>query len=337
MASSMALPHSCCAPIPVVAPDIVRPIWSVMIPTFNCAQYLPMTLKGVLAQDPGPDQMQIEVVDDGSTRDDPESVVQQIGKGRVNFFRQSRNVGHIENFATCLQRARGRYIHLLHGDDCVRTGFYQKIQAAFDSHPEIGAAFCRAIYMDGNGHWQGFTPLEQMESGILPNFLERLACEQRIMTPSMVVSRSVYESLGGFDRRLQCCEDWEMWVRIAARYPIWYECQPLALYRQHLDSNTGRHLPSGQERHYNRLAIELIKSHLPASQAEKCADMAREIYGLATLNAAKEMANAGNLPGAWIQVREALKFRCSPPIIMRAMAVIGRIVIKGVKSCVCTR
>ena len=41
------------------------------------------------------------------------------------------------------------------------------------------------------------------------------------MTPSIVVRRSVYERLGSFDRRLVCAEDWEMWVRIAAHYPIW--------------------------------------------------------------------------------------------------------------------
>ena len=61
----------------------VRPLWSVMIPAYNCASYLRQTLASVLAQDPGPEQMQIEVVDDGSTKDDPESVVRETGKGRV--------------------------------------------------------------------------------------------------------------------------------------------------------------------------------------------------------------------------------------------------------------
>ncbi len=60
-----------------VSQETVRPFWSVMIPTFNCAAYLAQTLRSVLSQDPGPQEMQIEVIDDVSTRDDPEAVVRE--------------------------------------------------------------------------------------------------------------------------------------------------------------------------------------------------------------------------------------------------------------------
>jgi glycosyltransferase involved in cell wall biosynthesis len=84
---------------PTITPlpsDELRPLWSVMIPAYNCAQFLRETLQSVLAQDPGPEIMQIEVVDDCSTRDDPEAVVAELGRGRVSFFRQPQNVGHCE-------------------------------------------------------------------------------------------------------------------------------------------------------------------------------------------------------------------------------------------------
>jgi len=111
----------------------------VMIPAYECASYLRETLASVLAQDPGPELMQIEVVDDAST-DAPEKVVEELGGGRVAFHRQPRNVGHIANFNTCLERSRGQLVHLLHGDDCVREGFYRTMQQPFTQHPEIGAA-----------------------------------------------------------------------------------------------------------------------------------------------------------------------------------------------------
>ena len=160
----MSEPHPYRATIPPVAGDEPRPLWSVMIPTYHCARYLRTTLEHVLAQDLGPALMQIEVVDDYSTADDPEAVVAEVGQGRIGFFRQPHNVGHIANFTTCLQRSAGQLVHLLHGDDYVLPGFYNRLQSAFAQHPEAGAAFCRQIFMDeGHGHWQAFPPLEQQE------------------------------------------------------------------------------------------------------------------------------------------------------------------------------
>jgi glycosyltransferase involved in cell wall biosynthesis len=113
-----------------------------MIPAHDCAGYLRETLASVLAQDPGPDQMQIEVVDDASS-DDPRGAVDELGQGRVGFFRQPRNVGHVANFNTCLERSRGQLVHLLHGDDCVRDGFYVAMQRLLEREVEAGAASCR--------------------------------------------------------------------------------------------------------------------------------------------------------------------------------------------------
>jgi hypothetical protein len=198
-------------------------------------------------------------------------------------------------------------VHLLHGDDCVRDGFYAKLGQAFDARPEIGAAFCRHIFMDADGHWLSLSPLEQRESAILDRGLERLAQEQRIMTPSIVVRRAVYEELGGFDSRLICSEDWEMWVRIAARHPIWYEIEPLALYRMHANSNTGRHVSTAQDMRYTRAAIEMFKHHLPEDRADRLTRKAKETYALAAINAAGLLLARGDLGGVRAQLREAIR------------------------------
>ena len=305
------------ARIPPVRADGPRPLWSVMIPTFNCSRYLVDALSSVLAQDPGPDLMQIEVIDDHSNEDDPQAVVQRIGQGRVQFHRQASNVGVAKNFATCLNRSRGSLVHLLHGDDCVRNGFYAKLGQAFAARPDIGAAFCRHIFMDADGHWLSVSPLEQRSRGVLDQGLERLAREQRIMTPSIVVRRAVYEELGGFDARLICSEDWEMWVRIAARYPIWYEVDPLALYRMHAHSNTGRHVGKAEDMRYTRAAIEMFKHHLPRDRAGHLVRKARETYALAAISTAGALLDRGELGGVRAQLREAIRLSHSPKVISR--------------------
>src|SRR6476660_2949045 len=70
--------------IPHQSYHTVSPFWSVMIPTYNArADYLEETLRSVLQQDPGPDQMQIEVIDDASSNGAPTEFVRKLAGKRV--------------------------------------------------------------------------------------------------------------------------------------------------------------------------------------------------------------------------------------------------------------
>ena len=153
---------------PKIAPlmrSVHDPVWSVMIPTYNCAGYLAHTLQSVLRQDPGPELMQIEVLDDCSNRDDPEAVVKAIGRGRVAFYRQPKNVGAIPNFNACIERSRGRYVHILHGDDTVEDGYYECIGALAASYPDIGLYGTRNFYIDAEFVLIWLSPrLEKLET-----------------------------------------------------------------------------------------------------------------------------------------------------------------------------
>lgn len=303
----MSNSHSYRASIPPVPQEIHRPLWSVMIPTYNCAEYLRETLTSVLAQDPGDTVMQIAVVDDCSTQDDPQAVVEELGQGRVEFYQQPENKGYIHNFATCLQRSRGRLIHLLHGDDAVLPGFYAKMQSLFEQYPEIGAGFCRQVLMDDWGHWKYFSIVEQPERGVLNDWLKRIATELTLQPPSMVVRREAYETLGSFDARmLSCGEDWEMWCRIAARYPVGYEPEPLALYRDRSYSLTKRSIRTGQNIRDVYQATELVKAYLPEAIAEATYQKAKENWGFWAILLADQMIDRGEQDAAIVQITAAL-------------------------------
>lgn len=295
-----------------------RPLWSVMIPTYNCAKYLKKTLNSVLAQDLGPEVMQIMVVDDCSTQDNPEEVVEEIGKGRVEFYRQPVNVGAVKNFQTSLKFARGKLIHQLHGDDYVLDGFYQQLQLAFETHPEIGAAFCRSIFIDEEDHWRFFSPLERAESGVLPpKWLERIATLCCLQTPSIVVRREVYEKLGGFDLRLSAIEDWEMWVRIATHYPIWHEITPLAAYRMHsksLSRNLDTHASGLMPREYYK-AIQLMHSYLPESIRYQVLQRNKRSCALLALSTAQFLVNHNYWHHSIKLIQFSLTVQLSYPVI----------------------
>ena len=301
-------------PPPRIAPlqgTSPRPFWSVMVPTYNRATYLERTLESVLSQDPGPDQMQIEVVDDASTVDDPEPLVRRVGGGRVSLFRRPRNLGLVGSWNGCIDRARGEWVHILHSDDVVYPGFYARFKGAVKASDDVGAAFCRYVIMDENERWVYLSDLERDTPGILPDFIYKICAFQRISTPTIVVRRSVYENLGGYRLDLSFYADWEMWARIAAHYPMWYEPEPLAAWRAHSGSKTAAVMKAIENVADGQRCLEHIRPLLPADRAESTIRKARERLALQALDEAFWAWREREYAVAFEQVWEGLKCKLS--------------------------
>ena len=292
---------------PLIQPvpqDIKRPMWSVMIPVYNCADYLPETLRSVLDQDV-PADMQIEVVDDGSTDADVERLVNDIGKGRIGYFRQPSNVGSLRNFQTCLERSRGHLVQILHGDDRVRNGFYQKFEALFKNYANIGAAFCRYAYINETSKVMYCQEPEMEYEGILQNWLTRLCERQRIQYVSIVVKREVYEKLGGF-YGVEYGEDWEMWVRIAARYKMAYIPEILAEYRKHYSSISGKSFITGKNMAELTTVMNNIQHYLPENKRTEVIKTSKKFYAHYAMKIANALwKNMRHRRGAAAQARAA--------------------------------
>ncbi|MFC1795947.1 glycosyltransferase family 2 protein [Pseudomonadota bacterium] len=298
-----------------VEADLPRPLWSVLVPVHNCARYLEQTLYSVLDQDCCSEQMEIIVIDDFSTEDDPEAVVQTLGEGRVQFIRQAENVGKAKNYLTGLNSSRGNLIHLLHGDDLVGDGFYKSMADAFVQCPEAGAFFCETEYIDSNGLVKGFSGKESNALGILDDWLEKLVVAQRIQTPSIVVRREVYESLGGFDSRLPYCEDWEMWVRVATSFSFGFNPDVRARYRVHSKSTSSQSVVSGKRARVIRRAVSIMDSYLPAEVVTRCKpDRSRELayYFVRCIPQTVEARK----PRAWLKLCwESIRYSMRPRVL----------------------
>src|SRR5579864_315109 len=287
-----------------------RPFWSVMIPTYNRTTYLEKTLTSVLSQDPGAEEMQIEVVDDGSTLEDPEPLVRRVAGDRVTFTRQPRHIGLVPNFNRCVERSLGYWAHILHTDDFVLPGFYERLKTALATRSDVGAAFCRAVFVDGEERRLCEGEPERSTPGILPGYIEKIGVSQRIVTPTIVVRRSVYENLGGYLPDLCYTPDWEMWIRIAASYPVWYDPAALAACRLHSGSETTRLMKSGRPVGDSRRCIEVSRHLLPADRADAISREARKWVSVQALNYARNSFENRRLATGWGQVWEG--FRCRP-------------------------
>lgn len=288
---------------PVVQP--VRPLWSIMIPVYNCAKFLPETLSSVLLECRDRPDVQIEVVDDASNDADIEAMVSSLAPGRVSYFRQPMNVGSLKNFHSCLLRAKGTYVHLLHGDDKVRPGFYRRMESFFATHPSVGATYCRYAYINESGKTLFLHERELTTEGILPDFVSKLGERQRIQYAAMVVKREVYEKLGGF-YGVEYGEDWEMWMRIASHYPIGYIPDVLAEYRKHQSSISGRSIVTGKNLVELMQVMERIEPLLPEDRRNAIRKSSRKFYAHYALRTANQIwTGAKNREGAKAQVKGA--------------------------------
>jgi hypothetical protein len=284
-----------------------RPFWSVIIPTHNRVRFLPQTLESVLVQDRGPDRMHIEVADDASSQGDVKALVEEIGRGRVSYFRQPFNVGQFPNVNDAIRRARGQWLHILHDDDWIEPGFYAAFEPALAADPRIGAAMSAISMRNPDGAQMRRCKLERDTPGILEHWLHVVTTRPQVQTPAVVVRREVYETLGGYMREFSYPGDWEMWQRIAAHYEWWYDPTITACYREHGNSVTGQHRLDGHNMVEIRAVIDFVQNYIPADVAPHIKKRATWFWASVAFQTARGMIRAGNYPAAAAQLSECLR------------------------------
>lgn len=205
--------------------------------------------------------MQIEVLDDCSTHDDPQAVVAEVGLGRVAFSRNAQNLGPVGNFNACLERSHGELVHLLHGDDYVLPGFYAAVGAVFDQHPEVTLVVTRSFLVDENGEIDILSPrLPRWEKAVTHD-LGQIMYSNDICTPAAVMRRSFYEQHGGFMPALIHTADWEMWLRACHLGGALAINQPLAAYRMFAGNHTSVLKRTAQNLHDSLRLGEMVAEY----------------------------------------------------------------------------
>lgn len=244
-------------------------LFSVMLPTYEPDARLTAAIRSVLIQDLGAESMEIVVVDDGSRESDVVAIVRSADPtARVRIVNQATHLGLAGNWNRAITTSSGRLVHLLHQDDLVMSGFYTRMARAFERVNGIGMAFCRSRIIDGTGRLLKTTSRLRWFPGILHQWPERIFERQRLQTPSAVVARTTYDTVGPYRSDLCHTLDWEMWVRIGARFPVWHEPRPLAAYRRHLANESSRLFSKGVVWPDIVRAIRINAESFPAGRRE---------------------------------------------------------------------
>lgn len=202
---------------------------SVIIPAFNSALFVGRAIRSVLDQT-FPD-LELIVVDDGST-DETAQIVRSYSDPRVIYIYQ-RNQGPNAARNNGIRRTRGELLAFLDSDD---WWLPRKLEAQLDrleSIPEAGLVYCSAQKVDGCGRL-----LKLRSARIEGEVLNPLLINNDIAGPSsVIVRRRVFDQVGLFDESLWRAEDWEMWLRIAAEFPVVAVKDPLVCVTYRPDSH----------------------------------------------------------------------------------------------------
>jgi hypothetical protein len=202
------------------------------------------------------------------------------------------------------------------------------MQRAYSAHPEIGAAFSRYQCVDEDDNVLSTYRRVRDEAGVLTDWLEEIAAGNRLQVVCMTVRREVYEAVGGFDARIPSYgEDWEMWVRIAARFPVYFEIEPLAVYRLRDSSLTHTATPSRNVEQL-RLVAELNRAVLPEDRGAALARRAN-INAAAALRRAVRAFDAGDRRLAAAHTRAALRRPVYLPVWGRLAEAVARITFRS--------
>ena len=170
-------------------------------------------------------------------------------------------------------------------------------------------AFCRDVVIDAQDAEIVGQRQVRATPGLVEDWIEQLVVGLYLRASALVVRRSVYEALGGFRLDLHYALDWDMWKRIAAVYPLWYEPSPLACYRRHAGSATSAFVRSGANIAEIRRSIDLSAPLLPATLAADAMRRARVNYTTYAVELAWRALQAGRcavgLLHRWRALRES--------------------------------
>jgi glycosyltransferase involved in cell wall biosynthesis len=200
---------------------------SVVIPCYNQAHFLSEAIQSVLSQTYK--EFEVIVVDDGS-KDETQQVASKYSAKdpRVRLIRQqNRGLAGARNRG--LSESRGEYVVFLDSDDRLQEAALEVGVRELQAHP--GCAFVsgqfRAIAADGSPFWRPYDPPVERDG-------YAMLLQYCFGMPAVVMYRRwVFGEVGGFDGSVDAAADWDLYLRIARRFPIYHHGQDVAEYRQH--------------------------------------------------------------------------------------------------------
>ncbi len=209
-----------------------KPLVSIIIPTFNRKRFVAEAIDSCLSQTY--DQVEIIVVDDGSTDGTADFLRVKYGDSVRLLVGSNQGPGIARNRG--IAEARGEFIHFLDADDRLHE---EKIKIGIDvfrRFPDVCVLYTHFQFVASDGGTPLETPaFERFSDDVFCELLRQTGC--RILTSSSMFRASALRAVGGFadDPKFRSAEDWDLFLRLAAKFKFHAIDRRLVYRRMHGD------------------------------------------------------------------------------------------------------
>ena len=229
---------------------------SVIIPTYNRRDLLREAIRSVLEQSFR--DFELIVVDDGS-EDGTREMIQREFPGLLTYlYQENQGVSRARNRG--IETSRGKYIAFLDSDDLWLKKKLERQVQFMQQNPEAMICYTDEIWIRRGVRVNPKKKHAKHSGWIYPQCLP--LC---IISPSSVLMRrELLEEVGGFDPEFPVCEDYDLWLRVALRYPIHLIPEKLIVKRGgHPDQLS--HRSWGNDIWRVRALLKMLQKELPPS------------------------------------------------------------------------
>jgi glycosyltransferase involved in cell wall biosynthesis len=200
------------------------PFFSIVVPCYNRADILPVTIAAILGQTY--QDFELILVDDGS-RDNTREVATAVTDPRVSYYyKENGERGAARNYGA--RKARGTYVNFFDSDDEMYPNHLQAVKNFVDAKGLVEVVHTGYERKDSADHVISEVYEFKQDTNEVLLYDNPLACNTVFVRRDIALANPFEE-----DRRLASAEDWELWVRLASKYPFHAIRQKTFCLREH--------------------------------------------------------------------------------------------------------